>query len=252
VAGNEVFDRASQLYYVALTSSTGQACASNLAYWAETDSSYTADDYGATTAYVRGNQVYYPTTDKYYQLYAATSTGNLPTDATKWGELPAFRRIIDYDQAWETNGLGDVLAVWDHDFVETDSGILVMSDEVQVWVEFRKRVSDFSGADFVLGTVYTAGTQVYYSTTGDYYLCSANTAGTELPTDSGHWTRVDFPEVLGRPVAQAAATDVVAKTQGERAAKPMEDAEFLELLAEEFLRRDPASRKNLSNQLNVR
>jgi hypothetical protein len=276
VAGNQVYDYASSTYYVALCASTGQAPENNLAYWAEMGSVYAPADYEASEAYVRGNQVYYPATDSCYQLYAATSTNNLPTDTTKWGLLSPLRRLIEYEQAWEDDALGDVLAVWDSDpeldratagqvdFVEAEDGILVMGSDPVVYVEFRRRVPDYSGADYDATDDYAVGSQVFSG--GDYYQAivangptvvvagssPVSYVGAKAVTQSAYWSKIQFPYTLARYCALGAAADINAKVQGGALTKPMEEEETYTLLVEEFTKRTRVGRRDNSTQLAVR
>lgn len=56
---------------------------------------YRGDAYAGGTAYSVGDQVYYATTGDYYRAIAST-TGNAPTDATKWVRLTVPWDLFEY------------------------------------------------------------------------------------------------------------------------------------------------------------
>jgi len=192
-------------------------------YWAASEASYTAEDWQSTTSYAVGTQVYQPLDGNYYQCITAHSNQS-PPNATYWGRLTEFVRDIDFtsgagsNQGASATNIGEVKAVWPGNprtqehllpigFEITSDGIVVRGDESVVWVEFRLRPNEFTGATWAAGS-FAPGDQVYYSTTGEYYVCIA-TATTEAPTDTTKWTKLDFPYVLAAPVAQAAFADLL-------------------------------------------
>lgn len=257
----EVYYRATKKYYCSLVSNSNQAPADssgvlNSAYWAESQGIYSAPNYSTTSVYTRGQQVYYPNTDKFYQLYASSTTGTLPTDATKWGELVAFERTVDYAQTGFTQ-IADVKQVWDVNprtaprcarpvnFFLQESGIRCAGCVNLVWVEYRKLVPSWTGAVYASGSK-AAGTQVYW-TDGDYY--TANSTTTTDPSNTTDWTRIDFPYVLSKYVVEGAYADTLSKTEQQQDRYPTEADEAFQLLGFEW---DKIERQQQQDsQLNV-
>lgn len=56
---------------------------------------YYGDAYNGATAYAAGDQVYYATTGDFYKAIVST-TGNAPTDATKWTRLTIPWDLFEY------------------------------------------------------------------------------------------------------------------------------------------------------------
>jgi hypothetical protein len=234
-ATQEVYYPATQQYYLALrsvpittppaTGSNGEYT-TNTTYWADALPEYSAPDWSSTTAYAEGDQVYQPTDGKFYQCHAA-STNNEPPNATYWGELVEFQRDIDFTASATSNqgetatGIGEVKAVWTrHPYIHEDAcpiaydvtsdGIIVRGTATVVWLEFRLRPNEFTGSTWASGS-FAAGDQVYYTTTGEYYVC-IDDATSEVPTNTAFWTKLDFPYVLKDAVAQAAYADLLKAT----------------------------------------
>lgn len=195
-------------------------------YWAVGESRYSANDWAATAAYVVGVQVYQPLDGYTYQCITA-HTNQQPPNATYWGVLSAFKRDIDFEPGATSNQgttatrLGEVKGVWsDHPWVVEDAapqsfdqtydGLVVRGSEPVVWLEFRLRPNEFTGNVWASGS-FVAGDQVYYTVTGEYYIC-ISAATTQVPTDTTKWTKLDFPYVLKDAVAQAAFADLLKVT----------------------------------------
>jgi hypothetical protein len=229
-AGAEVFYPGPQQYYQALrTTTSGQAPATwsgtswvvNAAYWAVSATSYGADEYSATKAYVQGGQVYYSVTDRYYQLYASTSTGNLPTDTTKWGVLTEFNRYVAFAQtgytaydhsfaAWDRNPITDGRAIRLTTF-HSNLGLQLLEDYSYVWLEYRIRRPLLKGDVFSATATYAVGDQVYFSSAairGNFYDCVTATAAAESPaTAAAKWALVEIPAQFETFLIHGAAAD---------------------------------------------
>jgi hypothetical protein len=216
-------------------------------YWAVGESRYAANDWAAAAAYVVGNQVYQPLDGRFYQCLAA-HTNQQPPNATYWGVLTPFERNIDLDPGATSNQgasatrIGEVKGVWNDDpwvvedagpqsFDLTYDGLVVRGSEPVVWVEFRLRPNDFTGSVWASGS-FVIGDQVYYTTTGEYYVC-IQPATTQAPTDTAYWTKLDFPYVLKDAVAQAAYADLL-KVTGKTSKWNEELREAHRLLQREF------------------
>ena len=252
-ATTEVSYEGPQKYYQALRTALNQAPATyssgtwttNLAYWAESSGSYTANEYSATKAYTQGQQVFYSPTQRYYQLYVASSTGNLPTDTTKWGVLTEFRRYVAYAQTGKTT-FNQVFNCWDKDpglsgaarrsatQYSSELGLHVLDNVPFVFLDYRKRPVQLTGDAWDQTTAYTVGRQVYYQTTstrGNFYDCAVTTTAGQSPaTTPASWTVVDIPGPFSLYLVHGAAADYLkadeparAGAEESRAKKALED-----------------------------
>jgi hypothetical protein len=241
VATNEVFFRGPAQYFQALkTVPAGQAPATfsgntwttNSQYWAVSAVTYAASEYVAAAAYIREARVFYTPTGRVYQLHAATSTGNLPTDAAFWGVLSPFNRYVAKDQpgqipfdhafrAWDANpeitGRARDVEAW-----MSARGLQVLQNVPWIWLEYRRRRPRLSGDAFVATTIYATGQQVYFSSAafpGNFYDCAATTAAGESPeTTPGKWTLVEIPTEFENYLVQGAAADYLRPADAVRAA----------------------------------
>lgn len=232
-ATNEVFYIGPRKHYQALTSvptsqppatQSGSSWTTNLTYWAESATVYSAAEYVSTATYTRGKQVFYTPTQRYYQLHAATSTGNAPTDTTKWGVLTEFRRYVAYEQTGQT-AFDHVFAIWDQDpGVRGDArrvqgvkkgsiGYFVLQDLPWVYLDYRARPSSLSGDAWDQLTAYASGDQVYFEGTtftyrGNFYTCTATTSAGQSPqTTPAKWTVVPIPFAFQDYLIHGAAAD---------------------------------------------
>lgn len=93
-----------------------------------------------------------------------------------------------------------------------------------VYVHYRSRVPLYTGAAYSGVTAYAVGDQVYYATTGDFYICIASTTG-NAPTDATKWTRLTVPYDLFEYVCAASAADLLyGNGQDDRAARRRAEA----------------------------
>jgi len=264
----QLYHRASRSYYVALTSTSlepatlsGSVYVTNTAGWALLASyggvaQVTGTTYSSITVYVRGNRVYYPDTDKTYQMHAATAAaGTAPTDTTKWGEVPDFERTIDYEQTQQADGttaakIGQVAKIWNRnprtdrtackiEFDLQDNGVRVYGSDPVVWVKFLKRCPIYAGSGSAPwlwdGAVsYAVDYQVYDPTTGDFYRSLAGSNQNNAVSDATKWERQYFPRILCNYVAQGASGDLKGKAEGSPEVYPNEAEEAYQILASEF------------------
>lgn len=252
VAGEEVYFAGPGAYYLALRSvpideypatQSGSDWELNVDYWAESQADYTGDDWDSATDYEPGDVVFQPLDGTYYQAHTA-NTNQEPPDAAYWGELVAFERSIDLEggNQEDATAIGEIKAVWPknprtHENLErqlfelTDTSLLVRGSLSEVWVEFRLRPNAFTGDVWASGA-FSVGDQVYYNTTGEYYVCIAG-ATTEVPTDTTKWEKLDFPYILKDCVAQAAFADML-KATGKQSKFAVELQEARRLLQREF------------------
>lgn len=93
-----------------------------------------------------------------------------------------------------------------------------------IYVHYRKQVPLYSGAAYSAGTTYAVGDQVYYATTGDFYVNIVTCTGV-LPTDATKWTRMTVPYDIFEYVCAASAGDLLyGNGQDERAIARRETA----------------------------
>lgn len=223
-AAIEVYHPASDRYYQSLHAAnlgnapatlSGGSYIENSAHWAESKASYTTADWAASTPYSVGNKVRNPGDGYSYQCITVhTSTGTF--DATKFGILTPFLRNVSLTQTGKTE-IAEVEGVYESDprvnidatrirfRLETD-GVIVRGDNTRPWLRFRKACPSWSGTVYAATTTYVVGDQVYYSTTGDWYVSILGGAG-NAPTNATYWTRIDFPYVLRDCVPQGAYSD---------------------------------------------
>lgn len=217
-------------------------------------------DYDAGTTYDAGDEVYYPTTGKYY-VAILEGTGNAPTNTTYWEEAgDDFDPYILLEQ-------DDERAIGTVRMMSVDNPLKVrnprswpfrpMGDQLQVlgedvpaslYVWFREPAPNWLGDDFDAAETYAAGEVVYYEGTGadfegDFWTCLASTTAGQDPEDTpAKWERIDYPAWLRSPAAQAAYADWIRQDGGVEAAK-LEDSEAQRLLLKAIHRDGPAQRQ---------
>ena len=213
-ATTEVYYPPTGLYYQALRSTTGNAPATkvggtwttNDAYWAVCAFGYEdAEDYDAATDYAVGDQAYYPDTDTVYQMHTNAAAGTAPTTTANWGALTPFLPTLAKVQTGQTT-IGDVRAYWLEDprkypgarRIEpqgSDTGdntlLLPWWSGGRVWVEFRLRPPQFTGAAYDATVAYTAADE-------DETLGGSSGSGGSGGSGSG-----TFIAVLGRVALRA-------------------------------------------------
>jgi hypothetical protein len=240
VAGQEVYDVATDQYYCALLTHAGQAPGTS-DVWAVSGSSYSAADYDAATAYAAGDRVYYIATGEHYQCHAA-STGNVPTDAAYWGRLVPLVRNIALAQTGQT-AINMIFGVYASDPRRSDytpelnydltaDGIVLPDDApARVWITYQTMPPVFTAVPWAAGT-YVAGDRVYLASTGLVYVATGTT--TASPPGSA-WAVVEFPAVLSIAARRGAYADTLREDgQGDKAAS--EDARAYGALEEEFIK----------------
>lgn len=238
-AGTEVYLPDSDKYYQAVQATTGNApatgspLATNLQYWADSATSYSASNWASGKAYIRGDQVWYPQKNKFYQCHTAhTSSSTLTPDATggnnRWGALTEFDRYAGYNQTGKTS-LDDVTVamVWDknpklyRDAKELDwflsaNGVQVRSSVTKCWVEFRVRPPILKGDKFDAAKAYAIDEQIRFDNSGisNFYDCLAATTAGESPVSAAaKWQIVQIPAFLHQYLVQGAYAEAL-KAEG--------------------------------------
>ena len=218
-------------------------------YWAVCSEDYGAADYSRSSAYVVGDQVYYPPTDRSYQCITDSPAGFLPTTTAVFAPLTDFDRYVAYEQSGETK-IGDVVGVYDksprawRDAVSVDyqlspNGIQVLEDNRDtVWIEFKTKTPVLVGDTFSTSATYTANVdQVYFrgstsSYPGNMYDCIVTTTAGQSPqTTAASWSVVNIPRIFQRYLERGAFADYLISTgQSEKAMA--EDAKAEQLMTE--------------------
>jgi hypothetical protein len=194
--------------------------------------------------YAANAELYHAATDKYWKANATTAATDVPGVSTKWDELTAFYRYVEYEQPGETP-IEAVLGAWDKDpRVDADARELPRSltadgivfppgawtsgawTYTSVWIEFRRRPEDWTWKPYAAGTGNTAGDRVYVD--GEIWLCLADTTAGNGPEDSPEsWRQLEFPYCLARAVKAGAVADFLpsdAQNEKGQAAEPKFDA----------------------------
>lgn len=173
-AGTEVWHEPSLKYYHAIADvptdeppaeHDGTEWDTNVAYWAESKRLYGGNDYDASTAYVAGDQVFYTTTNRWYQCHTA-ATGEAPTETDFWGPLVEFiptlaRVLAGYANIGHVRGMfcqdprrypeTDTL-----DYEEVEDGWQVLSEgHPWPWVVYRLRCPRLEGLAYDATATYT-------------------------------------------------------------------------------------------------
>ena len=257
--GTEVYYPPTSKYYIAVRTGgfiaqapATSAGATQTAYWQDSLPAYTGSLWISTSSYTVGTIVQYDQDGEYYACYIAAAPGVLPTNTANWGKLVRFVKSIALVSSGQTT-IGDVMEIysdtpnsstnwrtttWSY---QTDQ-IVVDGDYTVVWLRFRVRPSSYTGAAWVSTTTYAAADQVYYDTTGEFYSSNAGGNLGNTPTVSG-WTKIDYPQDLGRIVAQAVYSDLLRR-DGQNDRSIAEHAEAERLLAVEVDRYERQQRQN--------
>jgi hypothetical protein len=199
-------------------------------------------DWNSGTAYVTGNEVYYPTTDTYYVALQAGTNKNPVTQTAYWEEQDELDRYIAYDQTGKTAvGVPYYTYMANPNISRTprkipsrlsNNGIQVDFDAgTSVFLEYQIRAPEFSSVAWASG-IYAVGDLVYYSTTGESYKCIAVTTN-EAPTDTAKWIKVDMPYFMSEFCKEWAYAKTLDEDGGKAKMRATMD-EALELLADEW------------------
>lgn len=215
-AGTEVYYPPAQAYYLAIKGPTsvppatlsGGLYITDYSQWIEVQTELSGDDWLTGRAYKAGDTVRNASDGLFYACHTAHTAGG-SFDGTKFGPLKRWRNSLDYAQSGYTE-IDAIEGVYDDDpDLNPDaaqipfalaSDILVLDELPRPWVKFRRRIPSWAGTLYVSNEVYTAGSQVYYST--DYYRAKVNTS--DLPTDATKWEKLEIPYVFRSSVPRAA------------------------------------------------
>ena len=143
---------------------------------------------------------------------------------------PDNDNLIEYEQTGETI-IADVITCYRYapygqngtiqvGYELTSGGIQFFDQNVfdPTYVYFREGVPVYAGADYAAMTVYAPGDKVFYTSTGDYYVCILASTG-NVPTNATYWRRLTIPYDLMEFAALGSASDLLLQNgQNDRAA----------------------------------
>lgn len=234
-AAVEVFFPATDSYYQSMQAAnlnhapatqSGSTWVENSAWWAESKTSYTGPDWATGTVYTAGQIVRRASGTaadyEYYQCHTGHTAGG-SFDATKFTILTPFDAYVAYTQTGQT-AIGEVFRVCDRNprvdpgyreygFFLSENGVQVPQGPSQVWLEFRLRRSQLVGDVYSSTTAYTAGQQVYFTTTagvGNFYDCITSTTAGESPVSAAaKWRLVEIPYAFSQAMIWSAYADLL-------------------------------------------
>jgi len=235
-AAVEVYFAPTDNYYQSLQGSntnhapatqSGSTWSENSQWWAESKSSYSGADWAASTVYAAGAIVRRTSgtsaDGRYYQCHTA-HTSSSSFDTSKFCVLTEFDRYVGYTQTGQT-AIGEVFnitnanprltrALTEYRFWLSGNGVQVPQGPARVWIEFRRRRPLLTGDAWSSTATYTAGQQVYYTTSagvGNFYDCATATSAGESPvTAAAKWTVVEIPYIFGQSLIWHAYADLLA------------------------------------------
>lgn len=172
--GQEVYYPTTELYYIALSSTTGNA-PTNATYWAAVGDTF----------------------DPYISL-----------DQTGEDAIGKVRLVSEDDPLAEPSPRR---TPWEYGSQGIE--ILGPTVPASVYVWFQLPPPALTGADFVAASTYAVGATIYYASAtvgfeGDYYTCvTATTAGQDPEDTAAKWEKQEIPLVMRDAIAHYAAAD---------------------------------------------
>lgn len=217
-AAVEVFFAETGKYYQALRSSLAQAPAIsgavNAAYWAESLSDYSGDDWAPGLVIPQGRTVRRGSNGRFYACHT-THTAASTFDETKFGILTEFVQSISRTQTGR-NEIGDLLELYERNpkvepgcrtfpkRAHPEGWVIFDPSVTSVWVHYRKPVPTWSGPVYDPAQAYASGVTVFSGT--DYYIASAS-AGVGVAPPAAPWKIIEFPLCLRSAVVMGAYAD---------------------------------------------
>jgi hypothetical protein len=254
--GSFVYHPATQAYYQALTASqylppatlVGATYVVDKTHWIAAQTTYSGPDWANGAAYALGAIVRNAADGRFYVCFSAhTSAGALNT--AYFALLTLLPVVVSLDQVGQT-AIG-VVKTATHtdprlssrpvrvDFQLTNDGVQLVGESipVSVWLAFQVRPPVLAGATWSSTATYASGATLYYASTaeeGDFWTANASTTAGQDPEDTpGKWDRESFPAFLREYCAQGACADWL-RSQGQRDAAMVEDANAEDLLCREI------------------
>lgn len=212
----------------------------NSAFWAESALTYSGPDWTNGLDQEVGDVVRRPADGRFYACHTAHNTGD-EFDAASYGVLTEFEPYVALAQTGRTK-IGEVLRCARANprvqrgnpdlvnFTLSDRGIVPNANQpVLLWVEFRRRVPQFTTRVWSNTETYATGSIVYWPATGECYTALQEATNQNPATQTTYWEKHDFPAILADYVAQAAYADSL-RPQGRN-----DDAAGEDNVATEFL-----------------
>lgn len=113
-------------------------------------------------------------------------------------------------------------------------GIWCALESTTLWLVYRTRAPRFTSDEYSASTAYVEGARVYWPSSGECYLCIAAATG-DAPSDTDHWERIDFLELLEEPV-KAGAYAAMLREEGQHQAGVVMEQAMADLLLREMER----------------
>lgn len=201
----------------------------------------------ASLSYSTGEDVYYIPTKSYYTAIVNTSSGDLPTDNTKFSPIAsgALDTYIARFQRGKQN-IGRVIAVYDRNprlnaialgwrYRPGPNGIDVpLTSGPTVWITFLPEPSRFTATPYAAGT-YNYEDVVYDPTSGNCYLSLVDN-NTDALTVASSWLLQPMPYTISEYVKYATASDAADDMQTSAQFRAMADEKLhrqIDMLIEE-------------------
>lgn len=180
-------------------------------------------DSWSATSYACDDQLWHAATGKYWQANTAVISTDVPGTSSKWDELTYVDAYVAYEQTGET-AFSQVRDVWNTDYRNTwpahrlaweydERGIRLTGPVVpaSVWLQFRRIVPTWRGADYSAVATYAADDVKYYASgtgayEGDFWTCLATTSAAESPASAPtKWSKNEIPAFLADFAVAAAS-----------------------------------------------
>lgn len=122
------------------------------------------------------------------------------------------------------NEIGEVFGVWSADPITSSNakqlgffleshGISIPNGHTTVYVYYRKQKPELTGYFIDAATTYAADSQVYDSTTGDFYNAILSNAPTHDLSDATRWERIQIPLIFKQYLIRGVTADYYRHNQ---------------------------------------
>lgn len=191
-------------------------------------------------AYDAGDEVFHEDTGAYWRAVADVLGVDVPGVSPDWVQITELDRYVAYAQPG-MSPIGEVLGAWDRNprvhsaaqlvpYWLSDAGVQFAAEAapVMVWLEFRRRVSEFTAELYEANRTYLAGERVYFPDNGECYLAIDASEDADPPHSAEVWQHVPMPAFLSRYVTEAATALALDEDgQSDKARKRRTEAELL-------------------------
>jgi hypothetical protein len=145
--------------------------------------------------------------------------GTLPSDTDYFETFTPVDAYISLDQVCR-RPIGMVFGIYKgnprlngccstgYDFRPSDKGIDVLgAGSASVFISYQLPPSKFSAVPYAHGRLYSTGSIVYFSVTGECYIALTDSAGILPSQESVWWRKIPFPEIFAQYVIAGAYAD---------------------------------------------